>query len=116
FLHGTDLNQVRAGDRLGVRGLCRWDRRKLTLTLGLGRPCRHRDRSADDRDGAVARSGAEPIREHSEGTTMSPQVMNTPDADSEARWRTWQARGAANDRRTAKMMRGLMMLIAAGFA
>jgi hypothetical protein len=43
---------------------------------------------------------------------MTNQVAIVPDA--ELRWRKWQARGAEGDRRTAKRMRGLMILIAAG--
>ena len=45
---------------------------------------------------------------------MSPEVMSAPE-DAAARWRNWQARGVENDRRTAKRMRGLMLLIAAAF-
>jgi hypothetical protein len=44
---------------------------------------------------------------------MNTQVTNAPDA--EIRWRNWQARGAEGDRRTAKRMRRLLWLIAAGF-
>ena len=36
-----------------------------------------------------------------------------PDVEAETRWREWQARGAASDRRTAVKMRGLMLVIAA---
>ena len=46
---------------------------------------------------------------------MTDQVAIVPDTDAEIRWRNWQARGAEGDRRTAKRMRGLMLLIAAGF-
>jgi hypothetical protein len=46
---------------------------------------------------------------------MTNQVAIVPDADAELRWRNWQARGVEADRRTAKKMRGLMLLIAAGF-
>ena len=38
-----------------------------------------------------------------------------PDAEAEIRWRNWQTRGIESDRRTTKRMRGLMLLIAAGF-
>jgi hypothetical protein len=44
---------------------------------------------------------------------MTTQVAIVPDAEAEIRWRNWQARGAEEDRRTAKRMRGLMLLIAA---
>jgi len=47
---------------------------------------------------------------------MTPQVTNAPDADAEVRWRKWQARGAEADRRNAKNMRRLLMLIAASIA
>jgi len=36
-----------------------------------------------------------------------------PDVDAEIRWRDWQARGAARDRRTAARMRNVMLLIVA---
>lgn len=36
-----------------------------------------------------------------------------PDVEAEIRWRDWQARGAASDRRTATRMRRLMLLIVA---
>jgi len=34
-----------------------------------------------------------------------------PDPDAGVRWRNWQARGAANDRRTAARMRKLILLV-----
>lgn len=36
-----------------------------------------------------------------------------PDVEAAIRWRDWQARGAANDRRTAARMRYLILIIAA---
>lgn len=36
-------------------------------------------------------------------------------SEAELRWRNWQARGAEGDRRTARRMRSLMILLAAGF-
>jgi len=36
-----------------------------------------------------------------------------PDVEADIRWREWQARGAATDRRTAARMRKLMLLIVA---
>jgi hypothetical protein len=33
--------------------------------------------------------------------------------EAEIRWRDWQARGAASDRRTATRMRNVMMFVAA---
>jgi hypothetical protein len=44
---------------------------------------------------------------------MTNHTAAIPDVGSEARWRAWQARGAASDRRTAVRMRGLMLVIAA---
>ena len=34
-----------------------------------------------------------------------------PDVDADVRWRDWQRRGAASDRRTAARMRKVMLLI-----
>lgn len=36
-----------------------------------------------------------------------------PDREADLRWRNWQARGAAHDRRTAVRMRYLMVVIVA---
>jgi hypothetical protein len=36
-----------------------------------------------------------------------------PNVDMDSRWRDWQARGAASDRRTAARMRKVMLLIIA---
>jgi len=36
-----------------------------------------------------------------------------PDVEAAIRWRDWQARGAANDRRTAARMRYVMLIIVA---
>ena len=44
---------------------------------------------------------------------MIDQAAMVTDPDADIRWRNWQARGAEDDRRTAKRMRGVMMLIAA---
>ena len=38
-----------------------------------------------------------------------------PDAEAEIRWRNWKTRGVESDRLTTKRMRGLMLLLAAGF-
>jgi len=46
---------------------------------------------------------------------MTTQVAIVPGTEGEIRWRNWEARGAEGDRRTAKRMRALMLLIAAGF-
>ena len=47
---------------------------------------------------------------------MTNQTAVIPDAAAEIRWRDWQARGAAGDRRTATRMRKLMLLIVAALA
>ena len=44
---------------------------------------------------------------------MTNQTAVFSDVDAEIRWRDWQARGAASDRRTATRMRKLMLLIVA---
>jgi hypothetical protein len=41
-------------------------------------------------------------------------IQGVPDAEADARWRDWVARGAASNRRTTKRMTGLMVLIAIG--
>jgi hypothetical protein len=43
---------------------------------------------------------------------MTLQAAVVTDAEAELRWRNWQARGAKADRRTAKRMRRLTLLIA----
>ena len=42
---------------------------------------------------------------------MTNHTAVIPDVEAETRWREWQARGAASDRRTAVRMRGLMLVI-----
>jgi hypothetical protein len=42
---------------------------------------------------------------------MTSHVAIISDTDAETRWRDWQARGAARDRRTTTRMRRLMLLI-----
>jgi hypothetical protein len=39
-----------------------------------------------------------------------------PDADVDVRWRDWQARGAAADRRSAVMMRSVSVVVSIGLA
>jgi hypothetical protein len=46
---------------------------------------------------------------------MTDLAATVADPEAERRWRNWQARGAEGDRRMAKRMRGLMILIAAAF-
>jgi len=42
-------------------------------------------------------------------------VAVIPDVEAAIRWRDWQARGAANDRRTAARMRYAMLIAVAAF-
>jgi hypothetical protein len=50
------------------------------------------------------------------GTRMTNQAAVIPVVDPEIRWRDWQARGAARDRRTATRVRILLLLIVAALA
>jgi hypothetical protein len=45
---------------------------------------------------------------------MTSLVASISESDADIRWRTWQARGAETDRRTAARMRKLMLLLVAG--
>ena len=45
---------------------------------------------------------------------MTEQAAIVANTEADIRWRNWQARGAEDDRRTTKRMRGLMLLMAAG--
>jgi hypothetical protein len=47
---------------------------------------------------------------------MTDQVPTVRDPEGDTRWREWQARGTESDRRTAKRMRIVMLLMAAAFA
>ena len=42
---------------------------------------------------------------------MTNHTAVIPDLEADVRWRDWQARGAASDRRTAARMRKVMLLI-----
>jgi hypothetical protein len=42
---------------------------------------------------------------------MTIQSAAIADVEADIRWRDWQARGAASDRRTAARMRKVMLLI-----
>ena len=42
---------------------------------------------------------------------MTIQTAVITDVEADIRWRDWQARGAASDRRTAARMRKVMLLI-----
>jgi hypothetical protein len=47
---------------------------------------------------------------------MTIGMAAPPEADVDVRWRDWQARGAADDRRRAVMMGGLSVAVAIGLA
>jgi hypothetical protein len=47
---------------------------------------------------------------------MTTQVAIISDTEADIRWRDWQARGAARDRRSATRMRTLLLLIVAALA
>jgi hypothetical protein len=47
---------------------------------------------------------------------MTTHAGFVSDIDADGRWREWQTRNAARDRRTAVGMRALMLLIIAGLA
>jgi hypothetical protein len=47
---------------------------------------------------------------------MTSHAATVTKAEADIRWRDWQARGAEIDRRTAKRMARLMLLIAIGSA
>ena len=44
---------------------------------------------------------------------MTTHAAVISDVEADVRWRDWQARGAASDRRTAARMRKVMLLIVA---
>ena len=44
---------------------------------------------------------------------MTIRTPVIPDVEADIRWRDWQARGAAGDRRTAARMRTVMLLLVA---
>jgi hypothetical protein len=44
---------------------------------------------------------------------MTNHTAVIPNVDAETRWRDWQARSVASDRRTATRMRTLILLIVA---
>jgi len=44
---------------------------------------------------------------------MTIQTAVAPDVEADIRWREWQARGAASDRKTAARMRRVALLIVA---
>ena len=44
---------------------------------------------------------------------MTTQTAVIPDVEADIRWRDWQARGTASDRRTTARMRKVMLLMVA---
>jgi hypothetical protein len=46
---------------------------------------------------------------------MTGPAATIPTPEADLRWRQWQARGAADDRRTARRMGTAMVLMAIGF-
>ena len=44
---------------------------------------------------------------------MTNHTAVIPDLEADIRWRDWQARGAASDRRTAARMRNVMLVVIA---
>ena len=44
---------------------------------------------------------------------MTIRTPVIPDVEADIRWRDWQARGAAGDRRTAARMRTVLLLLVA---
>ena len=44
---------------------------------------------------------------------MTNQTAVIPVVDADSRWRNWQARGVANDRRMTSRMQGVLLLIVA---
>lgn len=44
---------------------------------------------------------------------MTTQLATVLESDADVRWREWKARGAESDRRLAKRMRRLMLVVAA---
>jgi hypothetical protein len=47
---------------------------------------------------------------------MTNQTAVIPIVEADSRWRNWQARGAANDRRTTTRTRRVLLLIVAALA
>lgn len=53
------------------------------------------------------------VRKHPGGYSMTPPNIVNAEADADARWRAWKARGAAEDQRTAGRMRLVLLLLVA---
>jgi hypothetical protein len=113
--HETRIAQGRTGYRLDFGGVDRWLRSEPELTIELGPSGCRRPSPPDRHDVAVEHTGPDYVREHPGGTPMTDHAAMVADPEAELRWRNWQARGAQGDRRTAKRMRGLMILIVAAF-
>jgi hypothetical protein len=62
---------------------------------------------------AAFRPSPDHAGDDSGGSSMTIQRAIIPDVAADNRWRGWQARGTASDRRTAARMRVVMLLIMA---
>lgn len=47
---------------------------------------------------------------------MTTQTAVISELEADSRWRDWLARGAASDRRTARRMRYVMLIVVAAFS
>jgi len=62
---------------------------------------------------APSSAGPYPFNMQPDSIKAFPPLAILPDTQADIRWRDWQARGAAGDRRTAARMRKVMLLVAA---
>jgi hypothetical protein len=67
-------------------------------------------------DVAMDEPSPDHVRAHPGDTSMTNPTAVISDVEAGVRWRDWQAKGAARDRRTATRMRRLMFLIVAALA
>ena len=111
--YATELHQSHRDRSVGLGCRHRRHRRQFPISLGLDvpdRPCGH---PVARHDVAVESSRANDVRKHSEGTPMTGLTTVISDVEADARWRTWQARGAARDRRTDARMRKVVLVVVA---
>src|ERR1051326_6090797 len=54
---------------------------------------------------------ADSVAPSSAGAAMTPPLVPAVDTAAEARWIDWQASGAASDRRSGRIMSGLLALV-----
>lgn len=47
---------------------------------------------------------------------MTDPLVPVPDVDAGVRWRAWEARSAASDRRWSAIMRGVLLLLGSALA